>query len=86
MLRAHKIRLHPTPAQAVYLKKAAGTARFVYNWALAQWKATHYGGVQGPGPMALKRQFNGLKGTQFPWVYEVAKDVVEGAFFQLATV
>lgn len=32
MIRAQKIRLHPTPEQAVSLTKAAGTARFVWNW------------------------------------------------------
>jgi putative transposase len=32
MLRAHKIRLHPTAQQQVYFAKAAGTARFVWNW------------------------------------------------------
>ncbi|GAC1375088.1 MAG: IS200/IS605 family element RNA-guided endonuclease TnpB [Ktedonobacteraceae bacterium] len=37
MIKAHKIRLHPTPEQAVYVAKAAGTARFVWNWALAEW-------------------------------------------------
>ena len=35
--RAHKIRLHPTPEQEKYFWKAAGTARFAYNWALAEW-------------------------------------------------
>jgi len=38
MLRAHKIRLNPTPAQQAYFRKAAGTARFVYNWGLAEVK------------------------------------------------
>lgn len=37
MIKAHKIRLHPTPEQAVYFAKAAGTTRFVWNWALAEW-------------------------------------------------
>jgi putative transposase len=32
MIKAHKIRLHPTPEQAHYFARAAGTARFVYNW------------------------------------------------------
>jgi putative transposase len=32
MIKAHKIRLHPTPEQATYFAKAAGTARFVWNW------------------------------------------------------
>jgi len=34
--------------------------------------------------MAIKKDFNALKGVQFPWVYDVAKDVAEGAFTNLA--
>ena len=37
MIKAHKIRLHPTPEQAPYFAKAAGVARFVWTWALAEW-------------------------------------------------
>nr|WP_235845985.1 helix-turn-helix domain-containing protein [Dictyobacter aurantiacus] len=32
MIRAHKIRLHPTSEQANSLARAAGVARFVWNW------------------------------------------------------
>jgi putative transposase len=84
VIKAHKIRLNPTPAQEIYFRKAAGTARFVYNWALAEWKhhkATHPG--EEYGVMALKKDFNALKGNDFPWVYDVAKDVAEGAFTNL---
>jgi len=84
MIRAHKIRLHPTPEQEVYCKKTAGTARFTYNWGLAQWKTMHavHPGVDY-GVMAAKKDFNRLKPEQFPWVYDVAKDVAEGAFANL---
>lgn len=85
MIKAHKIRLNPTSEQEVYFRKAAGTARFVYNWGLAEWKrhkAEHPG--QEHGAMALKKDFNALKLEQFPWVYEVAKDVAEGAFTNLS--
>lgn len=37
MQRAHKVRLDPTNTQAAGLARAAGTARFAYNWALARW-------------------------------------------------
>lgn len=45
VIKAHKIRLHPTPEQAEYFARAAGTARFVWNWALAEWKR-HYEAYQ----------------------------------------
>ena len=35
--------------------------------------------------MALKQQFNTIKSEQFPWVYDVTKCAVEGAFFNLST-
>ena len=34
MLIAHKIALCPTPEQVGYFKRACGTARRVWNWAL----------------------------------------------------
>jgi putative transposase len=85
MIKAHQIRLNPTPEQEVYFSKAAGTARFVFNWGLAAWKAykaEHPG--EAHGVLALKKNFNAMKEVQFPWVYEVAKDVAEGAFSNLA--
>ena len=38
MLIAHRIALNPNNAQATYFARAAGTARFAYNWALAEWQ------------------------------------------------
>jgi len=37
MLIAHKIALDPNNVQATYFARAAGVARFAYNWALAAW-------------------------------------------------
>jgi len=39
MLIAHNIALDPHNVQATYFAKAAGTARFSCNWALAERKA-----------------------------------------------
>lgn len=83
MIRAHKIRLNPTPEQEVYFRKAAGTKRFVYNWALDRWQWAKGQGLTEYGMMVIKKDFNALKGEQFPWVYDVAKDVAEGAFTDL---
>ena len=41
MIRAHKIRIYPTREQEVQLYKTAGTSRYVYNWALDQWKSMY---------------------------------------------
>ena len=83
MIRAHKIRLNPTPEQAVYLKKACGTSRFAYNWGLAHWGEAKAAGLTVCGPMALKKQFNAIKREQFPWVLDVTKNAVEDGFRRL---
>ncbi len=84
MIRAHKIRLHATPEQANYFARAAGTARFPFNWAVAEWKRQYEAGGK-PSALALRTQFNAIKKAQFPWVYEVTKCAVEGAFMDVAT-
>jgi len=84
MIKAHKIRLHPTPDQANYFARAAGTARFTFNWAVAEWKREYEAGGK-PSALALRTTFNALKKEQFPWVYEVTKCAVEGAFMDVAT-
>jgi putative transposase len=38
MLIAHRIALAPNNVQATYLARAAGVARFAYNWALSEWQ------------------------------------------------
>src|SRR5262245_36117912 len=80
MQRAHKIRLNPTPEQEVYFRKAAGTARFVYNWGLKEVKRALDDGRKPESPLDLKVRFNAIKREQFPWVYEVTKCAAEGAF------
>ena len=71
--RAHKIALDPTPEQTDRFKRAAGTARFVWNWALAEWNRL-FKAVEKPNAMDLKKRFNAVKGDAFPWVYESPRD------------
>lgn len=83
MIKAHKIRLNPTPEQGNYFARAAGTARFTYNWAVAQWQRQSEAGGK-PSALALRTQLNAIKKDQFPWVYDVTKCAVEGAFMDVA--
>ena len=83
MITAHKIRLNPTPEQANYFARAAGTARFTYNWAVAEWQRQSEAGGN-PSALALRTQFNAIKKGQFPWVYEVTKCAARGAFMDVA--
>src|SRR6266581_732417 len=82
MIKAHKIRLNPTPEQANYFARAAGTARFVWNWALAEWNRQYEAGEK-PTALKLKKQFNGIRRDQFPWTWEVTKNASDQPFLDL---
>ena len=98
MLTAHKIALDVNNVQATYLARAAGTARFAYNWALAEWQRQFEAHLQDsascrslwaveslpkPGQLALRRQLNAIKREQFPWMMEVTKNAPQMAIMQL---
>ncbi|TFE67892.1 hypothetical protein A7Q09_07775 [Methylacidiphilum sp. Yel] len=46
MIVAHKIALDPNHKLGTYFAKAAETARFAYNWALAQWQRQYLASVE----------------------------------------
>ena len=88
MYLAHRIRLDPNNVQATYLARAAGTARFAYNWALAEWKRQYEAckldpALPKPNEAALRRQLNGVKREMFPWMLEVTKNAPQMAIRQL---
>ncbi|GHO57675.1 RNA-guided endonuclease InsQ/TnpB family protein [Ktedonobacter robiniae] len=82
MIRAHKIRLHPTSEQANSLACAAGVARFVWNWALAEWNRQYEAGEK-PTALKLKKQFNAIRREHFPWTWEVTKNASDQPFLDL---
>ena len=88
MIISHKIRLNPSNKQATYLAKAAGTARFAYNWALAEWQ-TQYAAWKNdhtqpkPSQFSLRKQLNAIKREQFPWMLDVTKNAPQMAIIQL---
>lgn len=87
-IKAHKIRLNPTPEQEDYLRRAAGTRRFVYNWGLTEWKKQYQEYQEGtrekkPTANALKKHFQAIRAQEFPWTFAVTKCVIEGAFADL---
>ena len=82
MVLAHRIQLDPTAKQREYFVRAAGAARFIYNWALVEWNDRHdVGGFPTTGE--LRRYFNSIKYHQFPWLKEVSKEVHERPFMNL---
>ena len=82
MQRSHKIRLVPNNKAQTYFAQACGCARLAYNWGLAQWSAQYKAGGK-PSAYVLKKQFNSIKRTQFPFVYDVTKTACERAFMNL---
>lgn len=88
MILAHKIALNPNNKQATYFAKAAGTARFAYNWALAEWQRQYEAwkadnSLPKPSQQSLRRQLNAIKREQFPWMLEVTKCAPQMAIIQL---
>ena len=76
MILVHRIRLDPKPEQETLLRKSCGTARFAYNWALAEWRRMYEAG-QKPNEALLRRKLNTLKDTDFPWMREISKNAVQ---------
>ena len=88
MLISHRIALDPNNRQRTYFARAAGVARFAYNWALAEWKrqyAEWQAGTGSPKPSeaSLRRQLNAMKRERFPWMLEVTKNAPQMAIMQL---
>jgi putative transposase len=78
----HKIKLNATCKQQQYFKKACGVARFTWNWALAKWDEKYQAGEK-TSALELKKEFNRLKPTEFPWIYEVTKYASQQPFIHL---
>jgi putative transposase len=88
MLIAHRIALDPNNVQATYLARAAGVARFAYNWALSEWQRQYVARqadptLPAPSQLALRRQLNAIKREQFPWMLDVTKNAPQMAIIQL---
>jgi putative transposase len=92
MLLAHRIRLDPSLEQRDYFERAAGTARRVWNWALAEWRRQVAAG-QHPNAMALRKQFNHIKYSDpdwldadgQPWLRAIHRDAHSQPFAHLAS-
>jgi putative transposase len=78
----HKIALDPNQEQETYFRKAAGCARFAYNWALAEWREQYEAGGK-PNECSLRRLLNAIKAEKFPWLLEVSKNVIQQAIKNL---
>ncbi|MDR0295774.1 MAG: transposase [Prevotellaceae bacterium] len=82
MILAHKIQLDPNNSQKHYFAKAAGTARFAYNWALEEWGRQYSVGFKVT-ESSLRRQLNAIKHEKYPWMLEVTKCAAQLAIMNL---
>jgi hypothetical protein len=73
VILAHRIALDPTEKQKEYFRQACGTARFVWNWALAEWNY-RCGLGANTDAWEIKRYFNSFKYEAFPWLKNIHRD------------
>jgi putative transposase len=71
--RAYKTELKLNNRQRTLCRKYVGCARFAYNWGLRRKIAQYQQTGKSPNAIALHRELNRLKPTDFPWMYEVSK-------------
>ena len=83
MTLAHRMELDPTVKQREYFARAGGTARWVWNGALARWNAEYEAGAK-PKASDLKRRFNRVKYQQFPWLTNIHRDAHAQPFADLS--
>lgn len=65
--QAFRYELDPNKVQRTALAKHAGTARYAYNWGLAEIKAMFDGGKGPPGAVAQHKKWNEYKRKNAPW-------------------
>ena len=82
MILAHKIALDPTCKQRNLFARAAGCARFAYNWGLVEWDRQYKAGEK-PNAYQVRNRFNSIKEELFPWAYESPAGGTNQAFLDL---
>ncbi len=83
VVRGYKTELDLNNEQRTACLKHAGAARFAYNWGLARSQEVYRATGKRPGAIALHKELNALKPSQFPWMYEVSKCAPQEAFRDL---
>ncbi|WP_194965378.1 RNA-guided endonuclease InsQ/TnpB family protein [Lonepinella koalarum] len=79
---SHKIEIYPNKKAKTHFRKAFGCSRLAYNWGLAKWQEYYKQGIKKTH-LDLKKEFNAIKKTQFPFVYEVSKYATQQPFLNL---
>lgn len=88
IMTVHRIALDVTHAQDDLFGRCAGIARFSWNWALDRWQAQYAAhrsdpSLPKPNEVALRRELNAIKRSEFPWMQEAPKAVPQQAIKNL---
>jgi len=81
--RGYKVELDLNNEQITACLKHAGCARKAYNWGLARKQEARAAGKHMPSARDLHKSLNGLKATEFPYMYEVSKCAPQEALIDL---
>jgi putative transposase len=71
--KGFKVELKPNNRQITLFKQHAGTARFVYNWALSERKKLYETEKKSTNAIEQHRLLNQLKKKEFSWMYDLSK-------------
>jgi putative transposase len=83
VVRGYKTELDLTNKQRTACMKHAGASRFAYNWGLVRSKEVSHATGKRPNAIALHKELNTLKQTDFPWMDEVSKCAMQEALRDL---
>jgi len=75
--KAYRYELKPNNKQISLLIKHCGVARFAWNWGLAKHRTEYETTGKSSNAMKQHKELVILKKTEFPWMYEVSKCVVQ---------
>ncbi|MFX0184880.1 MAG: helix-turn-helix domain-containing protein [Candidatus Hodarchaeota archaeon] len=84
--RGYKYALRVNNKERALLQQCAGTARFSWNWGLAQRLKrynNHTGNARFTDAMKQHKQLNRLKKTTFNWMYHYSKCIPQEALRDL---
>lgn len=79
MILSKKVRLYPTKEQEQKMWQSVGTARFIYNWALAKEEENHKNGGKFISDGVLRKELTQLKKTDLVWLNDVSNNVAKQA-------
>ena len=79
MILTKKVRIIPNIDQEQKLWQSVGTARFIYNWTLAQQEENYKNGGKFISDRDLRKEITILKKSELNWLNEVSNNVAKQA-------